>query len=264
MMKRLANKIAVVYGDGTVGSTIAKAFAYEGATVFFTGRTGAKLSAVAEEVSACGGLIDIAELDALDERAVEQHMQEIIGKEGRIDISFNAIGIPQKGIQGIPLTELPVDSFLLPVTTYTRSHFVTARAAARQMVQQGGGVILMHTPNASRISVPYVGGMIPAWAAIEALCRSLSAECGQYGVRAVCLLTTGIPETSLIDEVWAIHGKAHGVSYEQFNAGMESQTHRGSLTTLKELTGGAVFVSADEGSAIMGTVLNLTAGMIID
>jgi NAD(P)-dependent dehydrogenase (short-subunit alcohol dehydrogenase family) len=263
-MKRLENKVAVVYGDGTVGSTIAKAFAYEGAKVFLTGRTPAKLSAIAEEVSACGGAIDIAPLDALDERAIDLHMSAIVEKEGKVDISFNAIGIPQKGIQGLPLTELSVDRFSLPIATYTRSHFLTARAAARQMVQQGSGVILMHTPNASRISVPYVGGMIPAWAALEALCRSLSAECGPFGVRAICLLTTGIPETSLIDEVWDIHGKAHGISFEQFNAGMENLTHRRRLTTLKELTGGAIFVSSDEGSAITGTILNLTAGMIVE
>src|SRR5678815_6037229 len=112
---------------------------------------------------------------------------------------FNAIGIPQKGIQGIALTELSVESFSLPITTYTRSHFITAKAAARQMVKQGYGVILMHTPNASRISPPFVGGMVPAWAAIEALCRSLSVECGPNGVRTVCLLTTSIPETPLIN-----------------------------------------------------------------
>jgi NAD(P)-dependent dehydrogenase (short-subunit alcohol dehydrogenase family) len=261
-MKRLAGKIAIVYGDGTIGSTIAKAFAYEGATVYLTGRTAAKLRAVSEEVSACGGVIDIAILDALDEDAVDQHMRTIIDKEGRVDISFNAIGIPQKGIQGTALMELSVDHFSLPIATYTRSHFLTGRAAARQMVQQGSGVILMHTPNASRTSVPYVGGMIPAWAAIEAFCRSLSVECAPFGVRVVCLLTTGIPETSLIDEVWAIHGKAHGVPFEQFHERIESLTHRRRLTTLNELTGGAIFVSSDEGSAITGTILNLTAGII--
>src|SRR5678815_2253341 len=125
---------------------------------------------------------------------------------------FNAIGIPQKGIQGIALTELSVESFSLPITTYTQSHFITAKAAARQMVRQGYGVILMHTPNASRISPPFVGGMVPAWATIEALCRSLSVEYGEKGIRSVCLLTTGIPATSLITEVWNIHGKAHGIS----------------------------------------------------
>jgi NAD(P)-dependent dehydrogenase (short-subunit alcohol dehydrogenase family) len=132
------------------------------------------------------------------------------------------------------------------------------------MVKQGYGVIVMHTPNASRISPPFVGGMVPAWAGIEALCRSLSVECGQYGVRAVCLLTTGIPETSLIDEVWDIHGKAHGITFEQFHSMMEGMTHRRRLTTLEELTNAAVFAASDEGSAITGTIFNLTAGMIVD
>src|SRR5207302_10111250 len=49
---------------------------------------------------------------------------------------------------------------------------------------------------------------------LEGLCRSLSVECGQKGVRSVCLLTTGIPETSLLEEVWQIQGKAHGITFE--------------------------------------------------
>jgi NAD(P)-dependent dehydrogenase (short-subunit alcohol dehydrogenase family) len=263
-MKRLENKVAVVYGDGTVGGAMAKAFAREGATVYLTGRTSKKLDAIASEILAGGGSVDVARLDALDEKAVEEHMDQIINKAGRIDVSFNAIGIPQKGIQGIPLTELSLESFFLPIKTYAQSHFITAKAAARRMVKQGHGVIIMHTPNASRLSPPFVGGMVPAWAAMEALCRSLSVECGQSEVRAVCLHSTGIPETPLIDEVWEIHGKAHGISFEQFHSVMEGSTHRKRLTTLKELTNAAVFVASDEGSAITGTIFNLTAGMIVN
>lgn len=265
-MKRLENKVAAVYGDGAVGGAIAKAFAREGARVFLTGRTSGKLEAIAKEISSneVGGLVETTKLDALDEQAVEKHMNEIVKKAGKIDISFNAIGIPQKGIQGIPLTELSVENFSLPITTYSKSHFVTAKAAARRMVKQGHGVIVMHTPNPSRISPPFVGGMVPAWAAMEALCRSLSAECGRHGVRAVCLLTTGIPETPLIDEVWEIHGKAQGITSEQFHSVMEGMTHRQRLTTLAELTNAAVFAVSDEGSAITGTILNLTAGMIVE
>ena len=262
-MKRLKNKVAVIYGDGAVGGAIAKAFAREGAEVFLTGRTAFKLNAIVEEIQATGGTIETAVIDALNEQEVERHLDETIKKAGKIDIAFNAIGIPQKGIQGLPLIDLPVESFSLPISTYTRSHFITAKATARQMVKQGFGVILMHTPNASRISPPFVGGMVPAWAAIEAISRSLSVECGPYGVRSVCLLTTGIPETPLIDEVWDIHGKSHGISFEQFHLVMESATHRKRLTTLEELTNAAVFAASDEGSAITGSVFNLTAGMIV-
>jgi NAD(P)-dependent dehydrogenase (short-subunit alcohol dehydrogenase family) len=263
-MRRLKDKVAVIYGNGAIGGAIAKAFAREGARVFLTGRTLKKLDMTAEGILHEGGEIETTQLDALDEQAVEQHMSEVIKKAGKIDISFNAIGIPQKGIQGIPLTELPVEQFSLPITTYTQSHFVTAKAAARRMVKQGHGVILMHTPNPSRISDPFIGGMPPAWAAMEALCRSLSVECGQHGVRAVSLLTTAIAETPLINEVFNIHGKVHGISFEQFRSIIESSTHRKRLTTLEELANAAVFVASDEGSAITGTILNLTAGMIVE
>jgi NAD(P)-dependent dehydrogenase (short-subunit alcohol dehydrogenase family) len=262
-MKRLDKKIAVIYGNGTIGGAVAKAFSHEGARVFLAGRTAAKLKTIAGEIMSNGGTVETAAVDALDSQVVEKHLDEIIKKAGKVDIAFNTIGLPQKGIQGIPLTELSEESFLLPINTYMRAHFITAKAAAARMVKQGRGVILMHTPNASHISPPFVGGMVPAWSAIEALCRSLSVECGPQGVRSVCLLTTGIPETPLIDEVWEIHGKAHGITFEQFHAVMEGATHRKRLTTVKELADAAVFAASDDGSAISGTVFNLTAGMII-
>ncbi|MDB5286317.1 MAG: Short-chain dehydrogenase [Mucilaginibacter sp.] len=262
-MKRLENKVAVIYGDGAVGGATAISFARQGARVFIAGRTQSKLDAIVNEIVSFGGMVETAILDVLDEQAVEQHISEVIQKAGKIDVSFNAIGIPQKGIQGIPLTELSLESFSHPITVYSQAHFLTAKAAAIRMVKQGFGVILMHTPNASRISPPFVGGMVPAWSAVEALCRSLSVECGQYGVRSVCLHTTGIPETPLIDEVWDIHGKSHGIGFDEFHAVMEGMTHRKKLTTLEELTNAAVFVASDEGSAITGTNLNLTAGMIV-
>jgi NAD(P)-dependent dehydrogenase (short-subunit alcohol dehydrogenase family) len=261
----LKNKNAVIYGaGGAVGSAVARAFAREGARVFLTGRKLAVADALAKDIAAAGGAAEAAQVDALDEQAVEQHIRAVVGKVGGIDISFNAIGIPQEGIQGIPLTELSVESFSLPVTTYARAHFVTARAAARRMVEQRAGVILMHTPDPARLGAPLVGGMGPAWAAMEGLSRSLSAEFGPHGVRAVCLRTTGIPETATIDVVFGLHAKAAGISRQQFQALMEGMTHRRRLTTLEELANVAAFIASDRASAMTGTVANLTGGEIVD
>ncbi|MEO7766161.1 MAG: SDR family NAD(P)-dependent oxidoreductase, partial [Ferruginibacter sp.] len=91
-MRRLENKVAIVYGDGAIGGAISKAFAREGAKVFLTGRTVTKLGAIANEILFDGGFVDTASLDALDEQAVEKHMSETIKEAGQIDISFNAIG----------------------------------------------------------------------------------------------------------------------------------------------------------------------------
>ena len=170
----LDNKTAIVYGaGGAIGGAVSRAFAREGARVFLTGRKREAIEAVARDILAANGAAEADEVDALDERAVEEHLRAVAEKRGTIDISFNAIGIPQQGIQGIPLAELSVDSFMLPVATYTRAHFLTARAAARHMASKRSGVILMHTPEPGRMGAPLVGGMGPAWAALEALTRDL-------------------------------------------------------------------------------------------
>jgi NAD(P)-dependent dehydrogenase (short-subunit alcohol dehydrogenase family) len=261
----LNHKNVVIYGaGGAVGSAMARAFAREGASVFLTGRKLASLDTLAREIASAGGTAEVAQVDALDEGAVESHLTKLVEKTGSIDVSFNAIGLPQQGLQGIPLAELPVDSFLLPITTYLRSHFLTARAAARRMVQKRSGVILMHTPEPARLAVPLIGGMGPAWAAMEALTRNLSAEFGPHGIRAVGLRSTGIPETETITVVFGLHAQAIGMTREQFQALMEGMSHTKRSTTLKELTDVAVFVASDLASGMTGTFVNLTAGKIVD
>src|SRR5215475_13289042 len=91
----LKNKVAVIYGaGGGIGGAVARAFAREGAKVFLTGRKRAPIEEVAREIVVAGGSAEAAEVDALDEQAVDKHLQSVIDKAGRVDISFNAIGIP--------------------------------------------------------------------------------------------------------------------------------------------------------------------------
>src|SRR5215207_4788603 len=91
MKMLLKDKNAVVYGGGgSVGGAVARAFAREGANVFLAGRTLARVEAVAEEISAAGGRAEAAQVDALDEQAVEEHIGEVAGKAESIDILFNA------------------------------------------------------------------------------------------------------------------------------------------------------------------------------
>lgn len=261
----LENKVAVLYGaSGNVGRTIARAFSREGAMLFLTGRTLPAVDALAREINAGGGRAQAAQVDATDEQAIDQHLDSVLEKVGRLDISFNESGIAQPGIQGIPLLDLPVESFMLPVGHYLRSNFLTARAAARPMKARGSGVILMHTPEPARLGLPFVGGMGPAWAAMEALTRSLSAELATQGIRAVCLRSTGIPETSTIDVVFDLHSRALGVQRQDFLRMVESRTHRQRSTSLAELASAAVFLASDGAGAMTGTVANLTGGLLAD
>ena len=262
----LENKIAVIYGaGGAVGGAVATAFAREGARVFLTGRNLGNVDVVAGEIVAAHGKAAAAEVDALDEKAIEHHLSSVIRDAGRIDISFNAITpVPQPRVQGLPIAKLPVDSFTAPIAAYTRSHFLTARAAARRMVEKNSGVILMHTPEPARLGAALVGGMGPAWAAMEAFNRNLSAEFGAHGVRSVCIRSTGLPETQTIDIVFGLHAAAMGISREQFKGFIESLTHRKRSSTLAEVANTAAWLASDQASGITGTVVNLTGGLIVD
>jgi NADP-dependent 3-hydroxy acid dehydrogenase YdfG len=92
----LEKKVAVIYGAGSaMGAAVARAFAREGARVFLTGRRHSSLDPVARELGA-----EAAEVDALDEEAVERHLHEVVEKAGRLDISFNAVGLPNAKIVG--------------------------------------------------------------------------------------------------------------------------------------------------------------------
>jgi hypothetical protein len=91
----------------------------------------------------------------------------VIDKADRVDISFNAVGIPGTKILGVPLVELDVEYFSLPITAYTTSYFLIGRLAARRMVANKSGVIMTATTQHSRIGIPLSGGYGPAMAAEE-------------------------------------------------------------------------------------------------
>lgn len=135
----LESKNALVYGGGgAMGGAVARAFAREGANVFLAGRTLAKLDAVAEEITAAGGVVETAQVDALDEQAVENHAAEVASRAGTIDVSINAISLTD--VQGVPLVGMSPEDFTRPVTEAARTNFLTATTAARRMTSQGSGV----------------------------------------------------------------------------------------------------------------------------
>jgi len=260
----LQDKVAVIYGaGGAIGAAVARAFAREGAELFLTGRTLAPVEALAKDIVSAGGSADVAEVDALDEQAVEDHLQSVIDTAARMDISFNAIGIPNPRIR-VPLVELDVEQFSLPIATYTRSYFLTARLAARRMVATRSGVIMAVTSTPSRTGTPLVGGGGPAMAAVEALTRGLSAELAPQGIRVVGLRPQGMPETLRIKESFGSYAKASGMTWEQFQELLASRTHTRRLSTLEEMANAAVFLASDKASGMTGTTVNLSMGSLDD
>jgi NAD(P)-dependent dehydrogenase (short-subunit alcohol dehydrogenase family) len=260
----LKDKVAVIYGaGGSIGGAVARAFANEGARLFLAGRHLPAVEAIARDVVSAGGSAEVATVDTLDEQAVDRHLQSVIDEAGRVDVLFNAVGLPNPRTR-VPLVELDVDQFSLPIATYTRSYFLTARLAARRMIANGSGVIMTITATPSRTGTPLVGGGGPAMAAVEALTRGLSAELAPHGVRVVGLRPQGIPETRRIQESFEGYAKASGLTWEQFEGSLASRTHTHRLSTLTDMTNVAVFLASDLASGMTGTTVNLSMGSLDD
>ena len=261
----LEKKNAVIYGaGGGVGSALAQAFAREGASVFLAGRTLSKLDAVAQAISESGGVAQTAQVDVLDEQAVETFANTVVKSAGSIDVCINVTNFADPGGLGKPLIELSLESFANPVANYTRAFFLTTRAAARHMVEKRSGVILTLTANLARVPVPSFGGLAPAWAVLEALTRSFAVELGPLGIRVVGIRSDAIPETAVVRNAYSSRASLMGLTLEEIQAQAESHTLLRRLPTLAEVANTAVFLASDQASAMTATVANLSCGSLVE
>jgi hypothetical protein len=90
----LESKNAVIYGaGGIIGGAVASTFARQGANVHLAGRTLQSLEEVAQQIRSAGGVAETAQLDALEEQAVDEHADAVAENAGSIDISFNLISL---------------------------------------------------------------------------------------------------------------------------------------------------------------------------
>jgi 3-oxoacyl-[acyl-carrier protein] reductase len=246
----LEGRNAVIYGGGgSVGGAVAGGLAPPRASVPPPRKKQAKLDAVADAIRAAGGRAETALLDALDEPAVDAHVEALVAEHGSLDISMCLIS--QQDVQGTPLVEMTVDDFMRPVDVTTRSMFITARAAARHMIRQGSGVILAFGGYGD--PWPNLGGLQVAFQAAEALRRALSVELGRHGVRVVTLQTNGIPE-SITDA---------GLR-SRIESGIIDNTMLGRAATFEDVGNAAVFAASDWARTVTASKINITCGGFVD
>ncbi|RSN44605.1 3-oxoacyl-ACP reductase [Amycolatopsis sp. WAC 04197] len=248
----LEGRNAIIYGAaGGIGSAVARGFAREGATVHLTGRTLKKLDALADEIRAAGGKAETAEFDALDETAIVEHAASVASTAGSVDISMNVI--THNDVQGTPLVEMSVEDLESPVRTAVRTNFLTARAAARHMIEQGSGVILMFGGDGDPLPGYHLGGLQVAFSAMEALRRGLACELGPQGIRVVTLRTGGIPETI-----------PAGAGLDDAIRDMVDATMLKRTASLEDVARVAAFAASDHARSMTATALNISCGTMVD
>jgi citronellol/citronellal dehydrogenase len=172
-------RIAWVTGGGSgIGRCVAHELASLGAIVVLSGRTAAKLDAVAAEIAADGGRSEALPLDIRDEDAVKAATAEVVRRHGRIDALVNNAG----GQFPSPLASISKRGFDAVVGNNLTGGFLVMREAFVQSMQKHGGAIVNMTAD-FRNGMPGMGHSGAARAGMSNLTMSAAFEWAHAGVR---------------------------------------------------------------------------------
>ncbi len=266
MVRILKNKRAVIFGaGGAVGTAVAKGFAAQGATVYLSGRAKSDVEQVVDDITKDDGVAYAAGVDALDEQAVNAYLDRVAQEGGSIDILLNAMGAQPKDYgNGTSTMELPLEQFLLALTTMVPSQFITARSAARHMVQQHSGVIMFLTATPARGGWPNITAIGTTFGAIESLLRCLATDLGPAGVRVVGIRSDGMVDTRTMQQTYENVAHTLGVSKAQVVPMFVQRTLLKSLPTVADTVRVATFLASDGARALTGAIINASSGAVID
>ena len=184
----LSGRVAVVTGgNGGIGLGIAQALATAGCNVSIWGRNADKNASAAAAMARCSGKVDTRVCDVTDASGVKSAMAATLDRFGRVDGCFANAGIGGGGAKSF--LEMSSELWHRVLRVNLDGAFYTFRAAARHMVERGGGGVLVGTASLAAIegsprSEHYAatkGGMI-------SMVRSLAVEFARHNVRAHAIL----------------------------------------------------------------------------
>jgi NAD(P)-dependent dehydrogenase (short-subunit alcohol dehydrogenase family) len=241
---RLKQKAALVTGaGGGLGTAIAKRFASEGASVLCTDRDLARAQATAAAIMQLGGMASAFPADVADAAQCDAQVAETVQRYGRIDIAVNNAGV---GLHRLAL-DTSLEDWERVMRINLTGSFLTAQAAARQMVSQGSGrIIQIGSISGQRGNL---GGIAygASKAAIMHVCKVLAVELSAQGVM-VNAIAPGPIETGI---------STHGPTRKQ---GYLDRIPTRSYGTVEAVANAALYLASDECEWVTGHTLNVDGG----
>ena len=237
-------QVVVVTGSGSpkgIGKTIAKTFARQGAQLIITDMNAQGVKDVVEEIQAEGGKAYGIVSNITDEKSVQDMVDEIVEKFGRLDVLVNNAGISEN----TSFMDYTEETFDKVMDLNVKGVFNTTRVAAECMVARGKGVILS-TSSMVSISGQPSGFAYPASKfAVNGLTVSLARELGPKGIR-VNAVAPGITETDMMK---AVPKEVIGPMIERIPLRRLGQP--------EDIANAFVFLASDEASYITGVILSV-------
>ena len=248
---KLSNKVAIVTGAATgIGQAIAVAFAREGAAVAidYVGKPGTADQTL-EKIKNAGGRAIAPTADISNPQQVGALIDQTVGRFGRLDIFVNNAGIEFKH----PFLEFPIDQFQKIVMVNLQGPFLCAQAAARRMVQQGGGGRIINISSVHEdLPMPTNAPYCATKGALRMLTRTIAVELAPHKI-TVNNIGPGAIFTPIDADVEA---------NPQMEAALMAEIPLGRWGKPEEVAGLAVFLASDDAAYITGATYFIDGGML--
>lgn len=248
--------VLVTGGANGIGRSVVKKFQAGGARIAIWDLADEAGNELAAEINDQGGTAIYSHVNVTDSAEVDQAVEELVEKWGRIDVLINNAGILRDGQlvkvkEGELQKRMTDEQFDMVINVNLRGVFICTRAVAPVMMKQKGGVILNATSIVGLDGNFGQTNYVATKAGVIGMTKVWAREMGRYGVRVNAVA----PGFTATDMVLAMP--------EKILDGMRQRTPLGRLGQPQDVANAYYFLASDEASFITGTVLRVDGGIVV-
>ncbi|MGJ5676526.1 MAG: SDR family NAD(P)-dependent oxidoreductase [Nostochopsis sp.] len=239
--------VLITGGSHGIGEALTRTFAQHAAEVTIIDKDEHKGLVLAKECEKSSGKVNVYAVDLTDTSALTEALTQIRKERPVVDILINNAGYDPR----YPLLEMSEkqwnDLFQLNVVHY----FVTCRELLPDMIDAGGGSIIMTSSHVVWIAKPDMIAYNTTKAAIIGMVRSLAKAVGKHHIRVNAVAPGWIMTERQLNQ-WVTPEAKHKTVHELQSIPIELTPH--------ELVGTYLFLASDTSRAITRQTLVVDAG----
>jgi len=245
---RLKDRVALVTGGARgIGQAIAMTFAREGADIVVADVNLEIAQKTALEIEALGRKALALEMDLTNYEKVEEGINKILDKMGKVDILVNNAGITKDNL----LLRMSQADWDAVINVNLKGTFNCIKAVTRPMIKQRSGRIISIASIIGLMGNPGQANYAASKAGIIALTKTVAKELASRNINANAV-APGFIQTEMTAKL-----------PEDIKKKMLEAIPLAKLGTPQDVANTCLFLASDESSYITGQVITIDGGMVM-